>query len=305
VAFLNIVATISIRRLWPGNKRRKICYRETITTLHEAHPFQAGCKFEGQVRLPAPSWSVRPCVYPALVAIYTLAKPWFSLSDLFLANGTPMDAAHSSSLNSRKRKADADDCTDSASTDTLSSEPILVENSVPTCTSSNAPRQPPSTSWMPSGANREMWPTTSSPIAKTSSDVLTIPHAPPKTPLAKRPRIETSQTSPHCLPTCSTPTSRSPTSPHRMPGRRTRRDDTVDMGVVSTRPPGPSQGSLLRLREPKPPKRSLAHPLPIAAPPVPIDPNSPHIPSLQPLINRQTLKELDLDAILRNPQLRT
>ncbi|CCO31375.1 hypothetical protein BN14_05415 [Rhizoctonia solani AG-1 IB] len=29
-----------------------------------------------------------------------------------------------------------------------------------------------------------------------------------------------------------------------------------------------------------------------------------HVPSLTPLITRETLKELDLEAILRNPQLR-
>lgn len=42
-----------------------------------------------------------------------------------------------------------------------------------------------------------------------------------------------------------------------------------------------------------------------SSPPLPsIDLSSPHIPPLQSLINRNTLKELDLSAILRNPQLR-
>ncbi|KAI5993987.1 hypothetical protein EDD15DRAFT_2436757 [Pisolithus albus] len=38
--------------------------------------------------------------------------------------------------------------------------------------------------------------------------------------------------------------------------------------------------------------------------PYPIDLSSLHVPSLHPLINRQTLKKLDLSAILGNPQLR-
>lgn len=46
----------------------------------------------------------------------------------------------------------------------------------------------------------------------------------------------------------------------------------------------------------------------IDCPPLPVHPpvdlSSPHIPAMHPLINRQTLKELDLDSILRNPQLR-
>jgi hypothetical protein len=37
---------------------------------------------------------------------------------------------------------------------------------------------------------------------------------------------------------------------------------------------------------------------------IPIDPCSPHIPVRNPPINKDTLKELDLEAILHNPQLR-
>jgi hypothetical protein len=49
---------------------------------------------------------------------------------------------------------------------------------------------------------------------------------------------------------------------------------------------------------------------PVGTPPspsrivIPIDPCSPHIPVRNPPINKDTLKELDLEAILRNPQLR-
>jgi hypothetical protein len=37
---------------------------------------------------------------------------------------------------------------------------------------------------------------------------------------------------------------------------------------------------------------------------IPIDPASPHIPARFPTINKDTLRELDVDSIMRNPQLR-
>lgn len=54
---------------------------------------------------------------------------------------------------------------------------------------------------------------------------------------------------------------------------------------------------------PPPPKR-VSHSLPVS----PVEPPAlsyTHIPPHQPPINRETLKELDLEAILRNPQLRS
>ncbi|KAI0670793.1 T-complex protein 11-domain-containing protein [Trametes maxima] len=101
--------------------------------------------------------------------------------------------------------------------------------------------------------------------------------------------------------------SSSPRTPHRTSRRRT--GETRDTGIVSATEPGPSRGSLLRtaglsssLSSSKPPKFSKSHSVPAS----PIDPCSlsSHIPPHQPPINRDTLKELDLDAILRNPQLR-
>ncbi|KAG7088455.1 hypothetical protein E1B28_012446 [Marasmius oreades] len=74
-------------------------------------------------------------------------------------------------------------------------------------------------------------------------------------------------------------------------------NDVEDIGLIPSVAPGPSTGSLLHLR------RSAAAPALIDAP-IPIDYNSLHIPSVQPYISRQTLKELDLETILRNPQLR-
>ncbi|KAJ7600511.1 T-complex protein 11-domain-containing protein [Mycena floridula] len=69
-------------------------------------------------------------------------------------------------------------------------------------------------------------------------------------------------------------------------------NDVEDIGIVkSNNDPGPATGSLLR------------EPVPLFST-IPIDPNSLHIPSSHPLVNRHTLKELHLDAIFRNPQLR-
>ncbi|KAJ7175825.1 T-complex protein 11-domain-containing protein [Mycena filopes] len=76
--------------------------------------------------------------------------------------------------------------------------------------------------------------------------------------------------------------------------------DLQDIGIVSTSDPGPSSGSLLHLRDTV---LTKSFP-PSAISSVPIDPNSTHIPPVQPPINRSTLRELDLDVIIRNPQLR-
>ncbi|KZT73798.1 Tcp11-domain-containing protein [Daedalea quercina L-15889] len=88
-------------------------------------------------------------------------------------------------------------------------------------------------------------------------------------------------------------------SPARKFIRRSRTNDTRDTGIVSATEPGPSRGSLLRICTlPTTPRASSSVPV------SPIETFSPHIPSHQPPINRDTLKELDLEAILRNPQLR-
>ncbi|KAF7288584.1 Vacuolar ATP synthase subunit B [Mycena chlorophos] len=68
-------------------------------------------------------------------------------------------------------------------------------------------------------------------------------------------------------------------------------NDLEDIGIVPgpNADPGPASGSLLQLRK---------------APAIPIDASSSHIASHTPPISRTTLKELDLEAIMRNPQLR-
>ncbi|KAJ7759034.1 T-complex protein 11-domain-containing protein [Mycena olivaceomarginata] len=77
--------------------------------------------------------------------------------------------------------------------------------------------------------------------------------------------------------------------PPRSPPHPRLGNDLEDIGIVSTSDPGPSSGSLLRLRDTAFTK-SIS---PSAISSIPIDPNSIHIPP-----------ELDLDVIIRNPQLR-
>ncbi|KAI0354957.1 Tcp11-domain-containing protein [Trametes cingulata] len=116
-------------------------------------------------------------------------------------------------------------------------------------------------------------------------------------PSAKRLRIEIPSTppgSPHRARRSQRPSPRTTTQ-----RRRRAAGETRDTGIVSATEPGPSSGSLLR---PNRTSASKSQSVPVS----PIDPCSlsPHIPPHQPPINRETLKELDLDAILRNPQLR-
>ncbi|KAF7314248.1 Vacuolar ATP synthase subunit B [Mycena kentingensis (nom. inval.)] len=90
----------------------------------------------------------------------------------------------------------------------------------------------------------------------------------------------------------TTTTKRRPRLPQRRPSKRPcirHPSDLQDFGIVSNTDPGPLSGSLLQLRRP---------------PTIPIDASSSHIAAPIPPINRNTLKELDLDAIIRNPQLR-
>jgi hypothetical protein len=167
---------------------------------------------------------------------------------------------------------------------------MLVEV-VPSCNSSNAPRQL---------AGNEVWPSPTSPSPETPVAQVPFTNSSSSNP-AKRPRIDTTQLSSRI------PLRRSPRrhvssrTDHfsRTPARRSRRfGDICDTGTVPTSPRSP--GSPLLTYSPTNSNQTNNSALPF----VPIDPNSSHIPSLQPLVNRQTLKELDLDAILRNPQLR-
>ncbi|KAG6841981.1 hypothetical protein C0991_004472 [Blastosporella zonata] len=167
-------------------------------------------------------------------------------------------------LNHRKRKAPADDVKDSQPLD----KSTVVDDA------DTAPRQ--LSDWPPSSTH------VSSPLATGV--------------VFKRPRLDKIQTSLRKRPLSR----KSPAKPRPPPTAR-HGSDIEDLGLVSAADPGPSSGSLLHLRtapnEVDPSSPSLV-------PFFPIDTNLIHIPSLQPLVNRQTLKELDLDVILRNPQLR-
>ncbi|KAI8978674.1 T-complex protein 11-domain-containing protein [Trametes punicea] len=164
-----------------------------------------------------------------------------------------------------------------------------------------------SSSWMLARSGQGMdapWPPSSSSFSATAALV-----APQRDregqPSVKRLRIEIPTTPPGSPRRSRRPPRPSPrASSHH---RRLRPGETRDTGIVSATEPGPSRGSLLRTSSLPTPSSSSSSSLQSRSVPVsPIDPCalSPHIPPHQPPINSETLKELDLDAILRNPQLR-
>jgi hypothetical protein len=207
-----------------------------------------------------------------------------------------MDATHGHSLpslNPRKRKPDADETTDTPP-ESLS-DSILADSPLP-CVSSNAPRRPSSASWLSQPTNRDPW--RANPTSSGSLSTIAVAH---DIPPAKRPRIENTPSSPR---SAFTRPQRRPQITLPSPMLRSGgglRDDIIDMGVV---PNGPTDVSKRRTHMRKISHARIRSRKPSVSSTFPIDPSSPHIPCLQPLINRQTLKELDLDAILRNPQLR-
>ncbi|KAF9241180.1 T-complex protein 11-domain-containing protein [Melanogaster broomeanus] len=166
---------------------------------------------------------------------------------------------------------------------------------------SRAPRQPPTSPWLSTATAHPVWPSEASPT-----------DSPPVSPLnpsdnaherfQKRPRIETNDLtqskSQLRVPERHSP-SRASLPPHSPTRRCRRRPEHLEHPSPSLPSPQPP---VFRIDGHLPTTDSshqpLQHPFPH------IDLTSPHIPSLHPLINRQTLKELDLSAILRNPQLR-
>ncbi|KAI0372152.1 hypothetical protein BV20DRAFT_964245 [Pilatotrama ljubarskyi] len=202
----------------------------------------------------------------------------------------------------RKRKADQDDhpAPQQPQDPAAASDAIRIDVNMTPRRTGDAPDGPSTSSWMLARSRQPMPPPCQWPQASTSAcpppAVLIAPSFDREgQPSAKRLRIE--------IPT--TP----PASPHRArrsqrpspraSQRRRRLGETRDTGIVSATEPGPSSGSLLRPNRTSSPKSQ-------SVPVSPIDPCSlsPNIPPHQPPINRETLKELDLDAILRNPQLR-
>ncbi|KAF8073790.1 T-complex protein 11-domain-containing protein [Lyophyllum atratum] len=198
--------------------------------------------------------------------------------------------AHDFAVNHRKRKADDDDSQDGPATDNPVVTPLV---DAPSDAPDTAPRQP----WL---ASRTEWPAPPSPQVSSplSGEVMFNTYPPNPT---KRPRLEKIETSLRITRRLTSRKSAVRATPSRPPPTTRHGSDIEDLGMVSAADPGPSSGSLLHLR----PGPKSADPLsPSVGPFFPIDTNSIHIPSLQPLVNRQTLKELDLDVILRNPQLR-
>ncbi|KAL0961045.1 hypothetical protein HGRIS_006034 [Hohenbuehelia grisea] len=197
-------------------------------------------------------------------------------------------------LTNRKRKAEVDDCPEQDQL--VAPDSLRVDPSAPP--KDDAPRHP----WMgpyPTGAWSPSSPTATSPLSSSQMRY--------DSPPSKRQRVQdldASQAATHGILPDKTSLSRKRSSsrvvfPTRPP------NDIEDIGIVSSSAagPGPSTGSLLHLREsawpPSTPSRRRPPP-----PQATIDLNALHIPSLQPPINRQTLRELDLENILQNPQLR-
>lgn len=211
------------------------------------------------------------------------------------------DIAHQPipSVNGRKRKAEAEEVQGSAP-DATQADTMLVDSITASNPFSHAPRQTPSAPWFsrvsPTVGNG-VWPSTETPPI---SPLTECADEPPR--CQKRPRIEREQ-SPRPVKRLSrrhrSSCSPSPTCP---PSQFWRSSDIQDMGIVPTRDPGPISGSLYRVKGGPCAPECNQHLLPSPLPPINL--NSPHIPALTPLINRQTLRELDLNIILRNPQLR-
>lgn len=244
--------------------------------------------------------------FPKYGPPYPSSSP--SSSSACPASASMDDLAHESlpvhSL-SRKRKADGDDCqvqdAPSSSDPSSTCEPMLIDSSAtPRCPSKTSDHtQTPA--WLLADAEQGIVSSWSQP-SPASSAVPFLSDAQKEGPSRpKRPRIDIPPSSPaarrvrrgRALYSHSVP------SPRRH-SRRARLGETRDTGIVSATEPGPSRGSLLRYS-------SLpSTPRPVSSLPVsPIEPIPHHIPPHQPPINRDTLKELDLEAILRNPQLRS
>ncbi|KAI6114404.1 T-complex protein 11-domain-containing protein [Pisolithus sp. B1] len=175
-------------------------------------------------------------------------------------------------------------------------------------TTSSAPRQPPSSPWLSTDTAHAVWPSESSPTDSSPSSPLS-PSSPTTDPSLRSPKRSRVDTSHAHLPPAKRhlriPERQSPSRASLIPSSPTRR--SRKRPEYRAAPSSPSQTTshpfTLRIDSyflPTDASQLLVHP----PYPYPIDLSSPHIPSLRPLINRRTLKELDLSAILRNPQLR-
>lgn len=207
---------------------------------------------------------------------------------------------------SRKRKADPDD----SLVQDLPSQPdpadsLLLDPAATPRIPTDAPEVHTSSTWLLAHHPPQIW-HPSTPAA-SSSAVTTAATAAAPTFVSeahqegpsrpKRPRIEIPQSlpsSPRKLRRGRVLYSGNLSSPRRF-ARHPRAVFSADTDVVSA--------IEARKASPPTPKR-VSRSLPVS----PVEPPAPsyhHIPPHQPPINRETLKELDLEAILRNPQLRS
>ncbi|KAK2465251.1 hypothetical protein APHAL10511_002605 [Amanita phalloides] len=191
------------------------------------------------------------------------------------------DLAQELPLNHRKRKADSDDCSSPDTQDSrAASDGLLVDTSAAASSRPSviAPRLP----WLAT-ADSSMWsspstPSSCSPVSP-QAEYDTYPSNRPK-----RPRLDMLD------------------SPPSSPTKDIRR-------VIDSDPPKPTSDTVencgstavnaLAFPTGRALRRSSA-----AVKSTVIDFSSPYIPPLKPPVNRQTLQELELDSIIRNPQLR-
>ena len=251
-----------------------------------------------------------PCVSPRVI-YRKLASPAPSLLSVTLPSFMDDIAHQSIPLHSlpRKRKADSDDSCDSS--DIVCSNPSeLATNPSKLPAPLSVQTNTTSLQWPPEdGHSTNNSPLSPSSSPSTSAASPTSPLKPDSPSRTKRPRIEET-----CPP--PSPKSRKKLEPKRVQDIISALESLKGDWRWITYPSGET-----RLAASWPPDLnkdapSLAELCPISptspagsSPPpsrivIPIDPCSPHIPVRNPPINKDTLKELDLEAILRNPQLR-
>lgn len=237
-------------------------------------------------------------LFPLSLTPKPLPLQGYSLTSHMGDLGHPL---HSLNCRKRKLKSDSDEeCQPSLvprDTSTPTNDDILVAPPTTPHHLSNAPRQPPSSPWISTDTARAVWPSEPSPIEPPPVSPLTPTDTDCPQRLHKRPRVDTDNLPSFKSQRRPISSARTPSSP-RSPCRSFRKTE---------HPSSPSQrqplSSVLKI---DPHSTPLDTPNP-SLPPTPqsrVDLTSPHIPSMHPLINRQTLKELDLNSILRNPQLR-
>lgn len=258
-----------------------------------------GSRADGSVCIQAAS-------HHALAALPKYGPPCLFLPTTTSSHrlSSPMDDCHHESAHfhplTRKRKADTDDravavAPDTAATDSLLLGPDATPR-IPT-----EPADQASASWLLAHHHSAMISSWQESPGASSSSTLFAAHTTahqdgPSKP--KRPRIEI----PHSIPMLPRKLRKgrglySSNVSSRSSRPAVYRRDSGIVSAVEPRKPTPLRTGSLTPHD-SPTRASLSLPV------TPIEPSYAHVPPHQPPINRETLKELDLDAILRNPQLR-